>query len=279
MERYYIFVKVKIIILVIIAVFSSLSFDQEPYRTFATIFLVILLLASILIAVITNIITKYDHVWFNCRAVAESVKTETWFFMMKMNIYSTYSSNIEAVNRFIDSLTEVLQTRPVARYEIAASSEEGEQVTQFMINTRNSSFEERRNAYLENRIKKQQKWFHKKSETNYSNEVSWQYISWFLQFVAVGTAIFLVYFRIPFINPVGVITTAAASATTWMHSKSFRELSQSFSMISHELSLIESKANQIETEGELANIILDAERIINREHSVLISRRLGIQPV
>ena len=77
----------------------------------------------------------------------------------------------------------------------------------------------------------------------------------------------------------GVITTVAATATTWMHSKSFRELYQSYSMIAQELSLIESKANQIGSEEELETIILDTERVISREHSVVISRRLGIQPV
>lgn len=102
MERYYLFVKIKILILIVVSVFSSLSFDHEPYRTLATIFLVVLLVASILIAVVTNIVTKFDHVWFNCRAVAESVKTETWFFMMKMNIYGGYVTNLEAVNRFIE---------------------------------------------------------------------------------------------------------------------------------------------------------------------------------
>jgi hypothetical protein len=279
MERYYLFVKVKITILIIVSVFSSLSFSQEPYRTLATIFLVVLLVVSILIAVITNIVTKYDHVWFNCRAVAESVKTETWFFMMRMNIYGSFITNLEAVNRFIDSLRDILQLRPVARYEIASISKEGEQVTKFMIDTRGSGFQWRKDVYIVERIKEQQKWFHERSEANHLSETQWLYTSWILQFIAVGIAIFMVYFAIPFINPVGVITTAAASATSWMHSKSFSELSQTFSMISHELSLLEAKANQVENEEELANIVLDTERIISREHSILISRRLGIQPV
>jgi hypothetical protein len=198
--------------------------------------------------------------------------------MMKMNFYRDGITNLEAVNRFIDSIRDILQSRPVVRYEISSLSEEGNQVTEFMIHTRNGNFEERKNCYIENRIQKQQIWFNKKSESNYKNEVRWQYISWFLQFLAVGSAIALVYNKIPIIHPVGIITTAAATATTWMHSKSFRELYQSYSMIAQELSLIESKANQIWSEEDLETIVLDTERVISREHSVLISRRLGVRP-
>ena len=63
------------------------------------------------------------------------------FFMMRMNIYGSFVTNLEAVNRFIDSLRDILQIRPVARYEIASISKEGEQVTKFMIDTRGRGFQ------------------------------------------------------------------------------------------------------------------------------------------
>ena len=59
--------------------------DPASYRVLATATAVILAVGLVLLWVLRA--KRYEKVWFDCRAVAESVKTATWRYMMQAPPY------------------------------------------------------------------------------------------------------------------------------------------------------------------------------------------------
>ena len=217
---------------------------------------------------------KYDYVWFSCRAVAESVKTESWRFMMKVKPYDNTISDPEAEDRFIANLKEILYRLPSVSSEITSHIKEGDQITERMREVRNKTLEDRKVFYIQNRIRDQIDWYATKSDWNRNKYSQWFFLTWFLQFAAIAVAVItIICFSYSLIRPVGLITTAAAGAMTWMHSKSYRELNQSYGLIAQELSFLEVQAKRVTTEKELADIVMDVERTISREHIIWLTRR------
>jgi len=219
------------------------------------------------------VLRKYDHVWFSCRAIAESVKTESWRFMIKVEPYDVSDSEVK--NNFIMRLQEILHRQPSIIARLTSDLQGGDQISEHMKQMRNKSLEKRRDYYIKNRIHDQNIWYAANASWNQKKESFWLFISWMLQIAAIIIAIIIIAFTDLNIIPIGIITTAGAGAMSWMHSKSYRELSQSYGLTAHDLSLLEARANQVTTEGELLELVLDVERTISREHTMWLARRLG----
>jgi hypothetical protein len=139
---------------------------------------------------------------------------------------------------------------------------------------RNETLEQRRSYYVKNRINEQKDWYARKADWNKSQGSMWFVIAWTLQVATAAIAIIVISFGDLFMNPVGILTTASAGMLSWIHARNYRELSQSYSLVAQELSLLEDRAKQVQTEEKMAEIVLDTERTISREHTIWLARRL-----
>jgi len=275
-KRHFLLVEIQIALLIIVASISSYPLSQQPSMRNGIIALLAILLVVELFLKIWMMLRKYDHVWFSCRAIAESVKTESWRFMMKTEPYDNNVSDSDAENSFITRLEEIFHRTSDIATRLTSNVQGGSQISEHMKQIRNTSLEERKNYYTNNRIHEQFVWYSTKANWNQKRESIWLFISWVLQIAAIIIAIVIVAFTDFNIMPIGIITTAGAGAMSWMHSKSYRELSQSYSLTAHDLSLLESRASQVTTERDLPELVLDVERTISREHSMWLARRLGL---
>jgi len=273
-RKYFWLVRLKIVLLLITAVVASVAWNQIPeFRTPATVVLAIILVSAMVISAIMDT-KKFDHLWFRSRAIAESVKTESWSFMMKVGPYDSSITDSEAEIRFLGRLKEILQRQPLICGELALYSEGGVPITPQMRLIRNENLKSRRTFYIQNRISDQRLWYGKKAKLNKSQEFKWFIIAWILQLGAVAFAILVIVLEEIFINPVGIITTAGASVLSWMHARNYQELAQSYGLIVQELSLLEEKAKTASSEEELSEIVEDTEKTISREHTIWLARRL-----
>ena len=93
------------------------------------------------------------------------------------------------------------------------------------------------------------------------------------QQLAAGLAVWIITTPVTALNPVGVITTLAASGGSWSNARSHRELAQSYAMVSRELGILEEKARHISTEDQLASWVEEVEHSISREHTMWVRRR------
>src|SRR5690348_1998053 len=68
-----------------------------------------LLLAVALILKVRDMEGAFDHDWFNGRAVAESIKTAAWRYMMRADPYN--ADDHQADRRFLDVVSEIVAAR------------------------------------------------------------------------------------------------------------------------------------------------------------------------
>ena len=110
-------------------------------------------------------IKRPDDIWYNGRAVAESVKTRTWRWVMRAEPYAM--TNVEATrSKFTDDLREILsQNQNLSEYlgpKIVASAP----ISKEMEAIRARPVEERIAIYRQERIEAQAHWYESKAKAN-----------------------------------------------------------------------------------------------------------------
>jgi hypothetical protein len=224
-----------------------------------------------------------DKIWFDGRAVAESVKTATWRFMMRVQ---PFQDNRNAETVFISHLKEIREARPhLRKYLAAAMNADGSTITDFMKEKRSSSLEERREFYTTARIRDQKLWYTDKAKANVDSGSKWFWAIAILQAIVVILAIGQAASGGWAINPVPIVTTCAAAMAAWSQMKRHEELAQSYALAAQELEEIETIASNQTFADDFSQLVEQAENSISREHTmwcarrdVRLSKKAGITP-
>src|SRR2546425_11113442 len=128
--------KLQIFVLVAIAIVSAINWESIPaLRTIsigAASFLIVLSFLQMFAQ-----IQKYDRKWFASRAVAESVKVQTWKFMMKVPPYQDSSNPPSPTERFVTDVRQLLSMQSDAKLVAGSQPIEGVEVSRFMLDQRN----------------------------------------------------------------------------------------------------------------------------------------------
>ena len=234
------------------------------------IFSAIILAIGIILTLVSRV-RRYDEVWFDCRAIAESAKTATWRFMMKAEPFMD-DNNPE--RSFLDKLREIRESRPSRPKDLAQSlATDAQSLSDFMYEMRRKSVDERRNLYLESRIRDQKIWYTNKAKFNSRKENCWFWSVLVLQILAVVFAIIWAASSSLPVNTVPLLMTGAAAAIAWSHMKRYSELAQSYSLAAQELGDQETIALHITEETDLINLVRQVEETISREHTMWCVRR------
>ncbi len=263
----------KVTLLLLIAGVASFYWNQQPSIRISVTAISATLLLSVMILSAIMETRKFDQVWFNSRAVAESVKSESWMFMMRAKSYDGTIPNSQAQDRLLKNIKEILSRQQSVASELPSQSQEGTMITEHMKLVRNSSLKDRRDYYIQNRIHEQRNWYATRAKASRDQELHWAILSWILEGGSLAMLIFVVGFGELIINSVGVLTTAAAGVLTWMNARDFLRLSQSYGFARQELALLEDSAKEVTTEEKLEDVVSDSERTISREHSMWLARR------
>ncbi len=212
-----------------------------------------------------------DRIWFDGRAVAESVKTATWRFMMRAQPFHEDDS---AETVFLENLKEIREARPhLTKYLAAAMSTDGAAITEFMKRKRSSPLEERRDFYAGARIRDQKTWYANKAKSNVNTGARWFLIVSILQIIVVALSIIQAASGGLKMNPIPIVTTCAATMAAWSQMKRHDELAQSYALAAQELEEIETIASNQMNEDEFSQLVEQAENSISREHTMWCARR------
>jgi len=256
------------LILLVAAAYVSFSWPNDSLGaiTSAALFLITL---GILIALKVN---RPDDLWYNGRAVAESVKTRAWRFMMRAEPYNdSLSEEIEA-KQFVSDLRAILDQNRNLSKELGSSAGVKEAISQKMLQIRALQLQERIGVYKEQRIQNQSNWYSVKSIWNKRRACQWFWVSVGLH----SAAILMLLYRIkdPSIGlPVEVIATAAGVVLTWLQAKKHNELNSSYALAAHEIMLIKGEALSVHNEQEFSDFVLASESAFSREHTQWIARK------
>ena len=266
----YFFNSLKIyLILLIVAAGISFYFPESKVGAFWSI---VLFLATLGILIWLRV-KKPDDIWYNGRAVAESVKTRAWRWMMRAEPYLD-SEKLEYVSKlFIGDLREILKQNMSLGAAIEIDKSVKDPISETMSQIRRLNFDERLNIYAEERINDQANFYSKKSILNKKRARFLFWVSVSLHSVAV--VMLLGRLWNPGLKlPIEVIATAAGVTLTWLQSKKHNELHSSYSLAAHEIVLIKGDALAIKTEKDLSEFVLDSETAFSREHTQWAARKV-----
>jgi hypothetical protein len=231
------------------------------------------LLASSFLLTIVIMFKNYERQWYGGRAVAESIKSSAWRYMMGAEPYLLTLEPRDVDGKFVETLQEILGEGDNLSISFGGTLAASPQITNKMTSVRQLQLQERIRIYLNDRISDQRTWYSSKSEHNTSQEKK------LFAFVITSQVAALLFAIINIINPltplnlVGAFSTLSASFLAWLQVKRHQEQSQSYAVAAHELGCIATQAQYITTDDDFSTFVADAETAISREHILWVARR------
>jgi len=261
-------------LIVLAAFFSGFSLNPNlKIFKWCAFFALISLILSFCLKLIIKV-GKWDKKWFDTRAIAESVKTATWRYIMGVEPYENSLSAEDADRKFVNKLSEILESASKDSGSLAKSVVEGQQISNRMREIRQMNIEGRKTIYLQQRIKDQKNWYSRKAKYNSDKETMWFWIIISVEFLAILAAIYILNTLNSAFNPIGTFTTLVVVFAAWNQTKKHRELSQSYTLAAQELTSIESLAVHIKDEERLSDYVRDTENAISKEHTMWCAKRV-----
>lgn len=216
---------------------------------------------------------KFEDLWYQGRALAESIKTLTWRYVTCSENYEPDLPQHEVEKYFIDSL-QLLQSKfPELIKFMDSNLLKKITITPEMNSIRDLSWQERLKRYIECRIDDQVGWYSSRAEYNKRKKTLWLWIVISGQVLSIFACTALIFWPLSSWNLVGLFTTVAASAIAWLEVKQYQSLIQAYNTATMELVLIKSLSNSIITEEDFTKYVLDSENAISREHTMWLAQR------
>lgn len=252
-------------------VFSA-TIDLVIMNSVVMAFIATVALLSTLSISILLVLKRFDKLWYNGRAVAESVKTLTWRYIMKALPFDNKDETL-ARHFFLQNLRVLLKQHQELGHIFGPSAARQDSISPRMAEIRNMSLPDRKSIYLSFRVDDQRDWYSKKAIQNKNYALLW----FFIMCVAQALAILCLLIRItePTWNylPTSVFIVIAGSALTWMQTKRYQELSTAYSLAAHEICLLRQDIDGISNESQFSTFVNDSETAFSREHTQWQARK------
>ena len=237
-------IRVDLISMIIAALLAIYSFQDVNQKFWIYCFTGFFLLVGLILTIVLKS-KKYEDVWYQGRALAESSKTLTWRFITCAE-YFEQSLDLNSVKeRFIERIREVANEFKDLSATMDSKILNQEIITSKMLEVRNLSMNERKEYYIKNRIEDQQNWYSKKAEWNKRRYNFWFWIILASQFFAIVSVVILMNNPDSNWNIVGLLTTIASCAISWLQIKQHQEQKQAYTTASEELNFIKELAYNV----------------------------------
>lgn len=255
----------ELLLLLIAAVISMLDLNHFSWAILQAI-----VLFGALACAVYLFSRKPDRHWYSARAVAESVKTVSWRYVVRAEPFDV--DDAAAREHFRQTLHAIVdQNRDVAQ-RFNKNLEEV-QLTERMRSLRDSDFDTRKRAYLEGRITEQQSWYARKNQLNDCKSKR-AFVALVLVLGLAGVfAICRVRYAATAIWPTDVLVTLATTVLAWTQAKRFTELAAAYSLAAFEISNLRLQAEDVACDDQLSTFVGDAENAFSREHTQWAARK------
>jgi hypothetical protein len=218
-------------------------------------------------------VMKFDQKWYRCRALAESIKTSSWRYIMRAEPFVDARSASIPESAFRLHLQAILNQNRELGSGILPTSNPRPQIPDGMRSVRSEPLQTRIEYYLENRIVDQRRWYAKKAVWNDKKQNAWFLISIGI-YVVMAFLLFSNSFEINTDwQAISVFSILGASALGWARAKKFGELATSYTLTAHEIGIIQEKIIVVDGEEAFSDFVNEAELAFSREHTQWTARR------
>lgn len=266
--RYLRFVKIHSLLLIAAAGLGVYGIEERNAAIAAAVVIIGAIFSSVLM-----MLRRDQDTWYRARAVAESVKTSTWRFMMRADPYFDAISIEEAKSRFRNRIRSILNEHKDLLHHFAGNVWETDQITKEMCRIRLLNWDERAVYYRDKRIDEQRGWYARKSSYNRRCGRFWFSVLLGVQGLAVVCVILRVGYPSWGYWPAEVFVVASGATMTWIQVKKFRELAAAYTLTVHEVGVVKGELESVDSEKEFANFVGDSENAFSREHTQWLARK------
>lgn len=245
----------------------------REYNLITKIITFFLFLLSIGLIVSLRIIMP-TKIWYNGRAIAESIKTRTWRWMMRADPYGDCDNVSIVEQKFINDLKIIIDQNQTLIKQIGSyvDANKSDTITNKMRDIRNLKIDERLEVYKNERIINQEKWYNNKSKINKRNA---SIIFWLIITSHIIILSMMIFELTVSINnlPIELFLVLASTFVSWNQTKKHNELASSYSLATHEIILMKNEINHIKSESDLSEYVLNCENAFSREHTQWYARK------
>ncbi|MFT0661939.1 DUF4231 domain-containing protein [Rhodococcus erythropolis] len=209
-----------------------------------------------------------DKSWYDGRAVAESTKTLAWKFAVCGLPFPSSLAHVDAVKALVERMESVrnqfgeLELTPLA----------APLISEWMIQQRESSLEDRRRSYLAARIKDQMGWYARKAKYNKKRSKQWRFALVTLELAGAASSLWAAFSEsVTALAP--AIAALVVGAVAWTETKQHDANARAYAAAVADLANAETKLQLATTEESWATEVDDAEEAISREHVIWLATR------
>lgn len=210
--------------------------------------------------------------WYNGRAVAESVKSMTWKWMMAAEPY--HNNILETASKeFQGDLHKLLKQNETIFSHYHDDEGFYYSISDKMKEVRNAPTKDKLSFYNLNRIKDQLEWYRKKAKTLRTTYIKYSIIV-VLCYLFIIVSMIIKISKPNMTLPTELISAIVAAILSWMEAKKYNELSCAYSLAVNDISII--NANMLEgevTDREISEYVINSENAFSREHTQWIARK------
>jgi hypothetical protein len=222
---------------------------------------------------LTRTFMRPQQDWYRSRALAESVKTLSWRYMMRAEPFAGVAADQAARAELRNQLNRILTQDRAAAERLVPHASGDNQITGEMDRIRDLSLDKRRKLYERDRVDDQRAWYAKKAAWNRSSGTRWVVVG----VAAYSLAALLILARMSVVGwqiwPIEPIIVFATAVVGWTQLKKFSELAAAYSITAHEIGLIRIDLDAADTDEKFSQFVNDAERAFSREHTLWLARQ------
>jgi len=256
--------------LIVILIGTTLG-TYRSVSEIAAFFAAFVFIVGIILAIVLHN-KQYERKWYNCRAVAESMKTSTWRFTMRANPYDDLDE-ANAKSKFRELIKAILNEQINNSEYLTIKYGDSEQITNEMNRIRSMELLERMDYYRNNRIDEQRSWYAKKAKANQDAGNLWFKIMIALHIIAIVFVLLSVSSISWSYWPSEIFIVAGTSAITWMKVRKYNELAAAYGLTAHEISTIRGELELVKTEEDFSQFVNNSENAFSREHTQWLARK------
>lgn len=247
----------------------SMDWSKKP-AFFATYALV--LVCSLAVMVVRTYL-KPEQGWYRGRALAESIKTSCWRYCMRAEPFADALHIAKPKAELRSHLLEILRANKFIGDRFPSDSSENEQITISMDAVRLLTLEERKEYYLNLRIKEQRKWYAIKAGENKAASRKWTALGVCAYVIAIALALYRIYCPNWSLWPIDAVLVIASGIIGWTQVKKFNELAASYILTAHEIGFTQGRIENVVSEESFSAFVNDTELAFSREHTQWIARQ------
>ncbi|HEX8997145.1 MAG TPA: DUF4231 domain-containing protein [Ktedonobacterales bacterium] len=233
------------------------------------------LLTIALVVRLIRVIARPERLWYEARAVAESVKSIAWRYAVGGEPFQEANTPDE-LRAIVDDRLNGIRA-DLSKYQPSDAVAQEHQVTPAMRAIRELPLEQRKRVYRADRVENQQTWYAKKARFNRRRALQAHIILIAVEVFAIIAALIPVALTALHLFPLNLqslMANIAGGGAAWMQAKRYEDLNAGYQVTASELRQVAKGIEQQHTESAWAHFIENAEGSMSREHQLWRATRV-----